>query len=83
MSPLPLLVLLLTLAPAGPLETCRFAGQPGFRCPRQGDCLPLEWVCDGEVQCQHPDDADEEEGCNMYPETGEAVTNQGFDEVYL
>lgn len=49
---------------------CTFAGQEGFECAAAGDCILLDWVCDGEVQCQHPDRSDEERGCQMFPETG-------------
>ena len=42
----------------------------GFKCTRGGGCIPLEWVCDEEVQCELPDESDEGFGCDLYPETG-------------
>ena len=50
-------------------RTCE-SGQ-GWRCDN-GECLPSEWVCDGDKQCQYldtnkPDNSDEEEGCNLFP----------------
>ena len=39
----------------------------GWKC--SSGCLPFKYVCDNEFQCLN-DDSDEEEGCQLFPETG-------------
>ena len=67
------LALLVAIACARhPLEghLCTFIKEnDGFKC-FSGECIPLDWVCDGQVQCPHPDESDEAFGCQLYPETG-------------
>ena len=39
-----------------------------FQCD-SGECIPVDWVCDGNEQCgvDISDNSDEEIGCNLYP----------------
>ena len=32
---------------------CNFIGTPGWRCGKNfdGECIPEDWVCDGDIQC--------------------------------
>ena len=67
------LLLLAVLPWPSPAEAdlgCEFLEDKGWGC-KDGTCLPLDWTCDGEVQCSLPDRSDEEQGCQLYPETGE------------
>ena len=43
-----------------------FDNEPGWQC-LSGDCIPIDWVCDSNDQCLHPDNSDETIGCNLYP----------------
>ena len=49
---------------------CTIWGEEGFRCLKGGGCIPMQWVCDEEVQCKLPDTSDEDFGCDLYHETG-------------
>ena len=44
---------------------CLLIDTPGWKCD-SGLCIPTEWVCDKEYQCDS-DNSDEEEGCKLYP----------------
>ena len=44
---------------------CVLSGTPGWKCD-SGLCIPMDWVCDKEHQCES-DNSDEEEGCKLYP----------------
>ena len=46
---------------------CTFLGLDGWKCDDQS-CIPQEWICDNYYQCL-TDDSDEEDGCNLYPDT--------------
>ena len=46
-------------------------GDPNsFKC-NSGECIPVDWVCDGNNQCGEDisDNSDEEIGCKLYPGT--------------
>ena len=52
-------------------RSCVFVGEElGWRCS-SGECIPVNWVCDSNQQCPHPDDSDESIGCNLFPGNGD------------
>ncbi|XP_059084151.1 uncharacterized protein LOC131881331 [Tigriopus californicus] len=50
-------------------RTCGVAAaDDGWRCS-SGECIPSEWLCDGEAQCPYPDRSDEEAGCQVHAQS--------------
>ena len=49
------------------VRRCTIYSKEGWKC-NDGSCIPKQWICDKDYQCENVDDkSDEEEGCNLYP----------------
>lgn len=62
-----------TIAPTTTVKTCA-SGE--YMCNKSSECIPLEWLCDGERDCY---DADDERLCNT---TGECFDAIGKYDMY-
>ena len=45
---------------------CTIYDKEGWKCNDQ-TCIPKDWVCDKNFQCENTDNSDEEDGCQLYP----------------
>ena len=58
-------------------EDCqkRVCGENKFRCNDTGRCIPIQWVCDGDVDCN-------EDGSDEHPAVGCSPTMTGQDKSH-